>query len=52
MPPPYFPAADTIDTYYEDHGNIESYPLVLIHPIGGNILIWLHEIPLLLKKRV
>lgn len=43
--------ADTIKTYYEDHGdNKKSYPLILIHPIGGNILIWHHEIPLLLKN--
>ena len=43
--------ADTIKTYYEDHGDNKSYPLILIHPIGGNILIWHHEIPLLLKNR-
>jgi pimeloyl-ACP methyl ester carboxylesterase len=42
--------ADTIKTYYEDHGDNKSYPLILIHPIGGNILIWHHEIPLLLKS--
>lgn len=49
MSPPYF-SSDTINTYYEDHGDGESYPLVLIHPIGGNILIWHEEIQLLLKK--
>jgi 3-oxoadipate enol-lactonase len=43
-------SADTIDIYYEDHGNSESYPLVLIHPIGGNILIWHQEIPRLVKE--
>jgi 3-oxoadipate enol-lactonase len=42
--------ADTIKTYYEDHGDNKSYPLILIHPIGGNILIWHHEISLLLKS--
>jgi pimeloyl-ACP methyl ester carboxylesterase len=42
--------ADTIKTYYEDHGDNRSYPLILIHPIGGNILIWHHEISLLLKS--
>jgi 3-oxoadipate enol-lactonase len=42
--------ANTINTYYEDHGDVKSYPLILIHPIGGNILIWHHEIPLLLKS--
>jgi 3-oxoadipate enol-lactonase len=45
----YF-VADTIKTYYEDHGDNKSYPLILIHPIGGNILIWHHEISLLLKS--
>jgi 3-oxoadipate enol-lactonase len=43
-------AADAINTYYEDHGDAKSYPLVLIHPVGGNVLIWHHEIPLLLKN--
>jgi pimeloyl-ACP methyl ester carboxylesterase len=43
--------ADKIKTYYEDHGDYKSsYPLILIHPIGGNVLIWLHEISLLLKS--
>lgn len=42
--------ADTIKTYYEDHGDNKSYPLILIHPIGGNILIWQHEILLLSKS--
>jgi 3-oxoadipate enol-lactonase len=36
--------------YYEDHGDDRSYPLILIHPIGGNVLIWHHEISLLLKS--
>jgi 3-oxoadipate enol-lactonase len=49
MSPPYFPA-ETINIYYEDHGDNKSYPLILIHPIGGNILIWHHEISLLLKS--
>jgi 3-oxoadipate enol-lactonase len=39
-----------VNTYYEDHGNAGSYPLVLIHPIGGNVLIWHYEIELLLKS--
>ncbi|HEY1248869.1 MAG TPA: alpha/beta hydrolase [Nitrososphaera sp.] len=42
--------ADTIKTYYEDHGDKGSYPLILIHPIGGNVLIWHHEISLFLKS--
>mgnify|MGYP003290134077 CR=1 FL=1 len=48
MPP--FLSADTADIYYEDHGDSKSYPLILIHPIGGNILIWHQEIPLLVKE--
>lgn len=45
----YF-VADTVKIYYEDYGDKKkSYPLILIHPIGGNILIWQHEISLLLK---
>ena len=42
--------ANTINTYYEDHGDVKSYPLILIHPVGGNVLIWRHEISLLLKS--
>ena len=42
--------ANAIETYYEDHGDNKSYPLILIHPIGGNVLIWRHEISLLLKS--
>jgi 3-oxoadipate enol-lactonase len=50
MPPSYL-SNDTIKTYYEDHGdNKTSYPLILIHLIEGNIEIWHHEIPLLLKS--
>jgi pimeloyl-ACP methyl ester carboxylesterase len=48
-PPPYF-LVDPINIYYEDHGDISSYPLVLIHPIGGNILVWHKEIELLLES--
>jgi pimeloyl-ACP methyl ester carboxylesterase len=42
--------ANKISTYYEDHGDVKLYPLILIHPIGGNVLIWHHEISLLLKS--
>jgi 3-oxoadipate enol-lactonase len=48
MSPPIF-ASDYVDTYYEIHGNADAYPIILVHPIGGNILIWHHEIKLLLK---
>jgi 3-oxoadipate enol-lactonase len=48
---PYLQVAPhSINLYYEDHGPVDSYPLVLIHPIGGNVLIWEHEISLLLKN--
>jgi 3-oxoadipate enol-lactonase len=47
---PLFTSPDAVDTYYEDHGDSKSYPLVLIHPIGGNILIWHQEIQLLMKR--
>jgi pimeloyl-ACP methyl ester carboxylesterase len=43
-------SADIVDIYYEVHGDSKSYPLILIHPIGGNITIWHHEIALLLNK--
>ena len=49
MSPPLF-SADIVDIYYEVHGDSKSYPLILIHPIGGNIMIWHHEIVLLLNK--
>jgi 3-oxoadipate enol-lactonase len=49
MVPPLF-SADDVDIYYEDHGDSKSYPLILIHPIGGNIMIWQREIELLLKR--
>jgi len=45
-----FLSADIVNIYYEDHGDKKSYPLVLVHPIGGNIMIWQQEIPLLLER--
>jgi 3-oxoadipate enol-lactonase len=36
--------------YYETFGDESSYPIILIHPIGGNIDIWEHEIQFILKK--
>lgn len=44
-------APHSIKMYYEDHGDVDSYPLILIHPIGGNALIWEFEISLLLKNK-
>jgi 3-oxoadipate enol-lactonase len=43
-------SSEGVNTYYEDQGGAGSYPLVLIHPIGGNILVWHQEIELLLKS--
>lgn len=45
-----FHSSSSVRTYYEVHGDEESFPVVLIHPIGGNVLIWRHEIPLLTKS--
>lgn len=36
--------------YYETYGDEKGYPIVLIHPIGGNIKIWEHEILFIRKK--
>lgn len=47
---PYIYLKDQIKMYYEVHGNEKSYPIVLIHPLGGNILIWEEEISLIMKS--
>lgn len=44
-----FHKSHSVETYYEDHGEADSYPIVLIHPIGANVLIWRDEIPLFSK---
>lgn len=36
--------------YYETYGDDKSYPIVLIHPLGGNIKIWEEEIRLILRS--
>ena len=42
---------ETPTTYYEDYADDKkSYPLILIPPIGGNLLIWRHDISLLLTS--
>ncbi len=33
---------DSIRIYYEIHGPSTAYPVVLIHPIDRNIMIWEH----------
>ncbi|HJT85334.1 MAG TPA: alpha/beta hydrolase [Nitrososphaeraceae archaeon] len=47
---PYYSAYDDLKIYYETYGNIKSYPIVLIHPLGGNIKIWQEEIHLILHS--
>jgi pimeloyl-ACP methyl ester carboxylesterase len=47
---PYTKSKDASKIYYETFGDESLYPIVLIHPIGGNIDIWEHEIQFILKK--
>jgi pimeloyl-ACP methyl ester carboxylesterase len=47
---PYIFINDSLKIYYEIYGNEKSYPVVLIHPLGGNIQIWEEEISLILKS--
>ncbi|MEW6603519.1 MAG: alpha/beta hydrolase, partial [Thermoproteota archaeon] len=47
---PYLETANTPRMYYETFGPETDYPVVLIHPIGGNIEIWNEEIRILREK--
>lgn len=47
---PYIKSKDASKIYYETFGDESLYPIILIHPIGGNIDIWEHEIQFILKK--
>lgn len=47
---PYIESSDASKIYYESFGDERSYPIILIHPIGGNIDIWEHEIQFILKR--
>jgi 3-oxoadipate enol-lactonase len=47
---PYIESKDASRIYYETFGDERSYPIILIHPIGGNIDIWEHEIQFILKR--
>jgi 3-oxoadipate enol-lactonase len=47
---PYAKSKDASKMYYETFGDESLYPIILIHPIGGNIDIWEHEIQFILKK--
>jgi 3-oxoadipate enol-lactonase len=47
---PYIESKDASKIHYETFGDERSYPIILIHPIGGNIDIWEHEIQFILKR--
>ena len=47
---PYIESKDASKIYYESFGDETLYPIILIHPIGGNIDIWEHEIQFILKR--
>ena len=46
---PYISLDNDLKIYYETYGDEKSYPIVLIHPLGGNIKIWEEEIRLILR---
>ena len=48
---PYISLDNDLKMYYETYGDEKSYPIVLIHPLGGNIKIWEEEISLILRSR-
>ncbi len=47
---PYISLDNDLKIYYEAYGDENSYPIVLIHPLGGNIKIWEEEIRLILRS--
>jgi 3-oxoadipate enol-lactonase len=47
---PYVESKDSSKIYYETFGDESLHPVILIHPIGGNIHIWEHEINFILKR--
>ena len=47
---PYISLDNDLKIYYETYGVEKSYPIVLIHPLGGNIKIWEEEISLILRS--
>jgi pimeloyl-ACP methyl ester carboxylesterase len=46
----YISLDNDLKMYYETYGDEKSYPIVLIHPLGGNIKIWEEEIRLILRS--
>lgn len=47
---PHISLDNDLNIYYETYGDDKSYPIVLIHPLGGNIKIWEEEIRLILRS--
>jgi len=47
---PYISLDNDLKIYFETYGDEKSYPIVLIHPLGGNIKIWEEEIRLILRS--
>ena len=47
---PYLSLDNGLKIYYEIYGDEKSYPIILIHPLGGNIKIWEEEISLILRS--
>lgn len=47
---PYLETQDIPKMYYETFGPDGAYPIVLIHPIGGNIDIWNEEIDIIRRR--
>jgi pimeloyl-ACP methyl ester carboxylesterase len=47
---PYISLNNDLKIYYEIYGDEKSYPIILIHPLGGNIKIWEEEIHLILRS--
>jgi pimeloyl-ACP methyl ester carboxylesterase len=47
---PYIESTYSSKIYYETFGDEMARPIILIHPIGGNIDIWEHEIPFIQKR--
>ncbi len=47
---PYIHSENDLKIYYETFGNDKSYPIVLIHPLGGNLKIWEEEIKLISRS--
>jgi pimeloyl-ACP methyl ester carboxylesterase len=47
---PYLETAGTPRMYYETFGPDNEYPVILIHPIGGNIDIWDEEIRMIRQR--